>query len=74
MELQKDANGDTVVLAVLTGGTAWASGQLHPGDKIVAVDYLETKGKEMYEVVGMIIGEPGWSLNKCGTSLCRKAQ
>eukprot|EP00961_Rhodomonas_salina_P188860 2548553-Rhodomonas_salina.1 len=59
VELQKDGNGHTVVLAVMPGGTAWASGQLSPGDNIVAVDYIETVGKDMHEVVGLIVGEPG---------------
>lgn len=62
VELQKDGNGHTVVLAVMPGGTAWASGQLSPGDNIVAVDYIETVGKDMHEVVGLIVGEPGTSV------------
>lgn len=59
--------GICVVAGLLAGGPAEEQGELRPGDEILALaggagEWIETKGKKLHQVIGILRGKPGESL------------
>ena len=56
VKLRHSKNGQLSVAAIVPGGAAHSSGQINPGDAILAVGGVETMGKSLQDVASMFIG------------------
>jgi hypothetical protein len=56
VKLRHSKNGQLSVAAIVPGGAAHSSGQINPGDAILAVGGVETIGKSLQDVASMFVG------------------
>ncbi len=57
-------SGDIVVVAPVYGGPAWQAG-IRSGDRIVSVEGIETRGRNLSEIVAQFRGEVGSKVDLC---------
>ena len=58
------SSGEIVVVAPVYGGPAWQAG-IRSGDRIVSVEGIETRGRNLSEIVAQFRGEVGSQVELC---------